>query len=376
MTADPWDLPGPSAFLEETLEALRSGASLLVQFPEHAPEGYREATRRAMGREGILAFTEVEAGGDRPVTAIATAFGWEAEGAWLRSPAVLAESRRLEGRLVWVTGVDANQWPAWRDFIDRFGHACRGFHAGDCGQICLELPGSLPAREPATDPVLRHLAWRDRLTRLDVMLFLGRGMARAGRMAFERELRLALAVEVAGFDLGLAASLVRAPLATLLEPTRALRTEAERRGWTTRRMGDGWSTGREDDLEGRPFEHPASLAADGKVEVITRRVWRAELSVIFPVLEERRIEIVKKLGNKLKPMQTDFGYVSRVEDLELGSIAYQVRKFQLGRTLEEKLVHMAELRNALAHMEPVKPENLVGAGLLDRSALAAPGMAA
>jgi len=376
VTLDPWELPGPSAFLDETVEALRAGASLLVQFPEHALDGYREATRRAMGRDGLLSLTEVEAGTDEPLPAIAGAFDWEARAPWLRSPVILAESKRMEGHLVWVTGVGAEQWPAWRDFIERFSHACRAFHAGDCGQICLDLPGTLQAKDPATDPVLRHLAWRDRLSRLDVMLFLGRGMVRAGRMPFERELRMALAVEIAGFDLGLAASLVRAPLATLLAPVETLKTEAERRGWATRRVADGWSTGRQDNWEGRPFEHPASLAVDGRVDVIHHRVWRAELGVIFPILEEKRIEMVKKLGNKLKPMHTDFGYVSRVEDLELGSIAYQVRKFQLGRSLEEKLVHMAELRNALAHMEPVKPENLVGVGLLDRSALAAPGMAA
>ena len=378
MNADPWDLPGPAAFMDDVLGAIREGANLILQFPEHRLSGFREAARGSIRAVGELSFRNAEAPGvaGGPLGVVAQALGWDGSEAFVQSANALAKSKRLAGSLCWVTGVSSADWPLWRDFLRQFAFASREHTAGSCGQFCIDLIGAMPVEAFANDPMLRCVPWRDRMSRIDGMLHLGKLWSRKGRPQPERDLRVAIATELAGYDLEFAERLADSPLTILLTPHEMLRQEAARRGWTGRMKANAWLSGRSDRWEGRSFEHPASLAADAERDEIDRRIWRAELGVIFPVLEERRIDIVRKMKHFLRPMHTEYGYVDRIEDLEIGSILHQIRTSRQGKEWEARLAHMNELRRALAHLEPVNAENLVGAGLIDPAVMARKGLAA
>ena len=372
MNADPWDLPGPAAFLDDVLGAIREGANLVVQFPQHHLSGFGDAMRRSIRAGGELSFRELEAtqAGAGPLEVVVQAQGWDGSEGFVQSATALANSERLAGCLCWVTGVAAAAWPPWRDFLRQFAFASRAHAAGSCGQFCVDVVGEGPVDGLTNDPMLRCAPWRDRLSRIDAALHLGRLWSRNGRPPLERDLRVAVASELAGYDLEFAEKLAGSPLASLLAPHELLRQEADRRGWKGRMAANAWPTGRSDKWDGRQFEHPASVVAAAERDEIDRRIWRAELGVVFPALEERRIEIVRKMRHFLRPMHTEFGYVERIEDLEIGAILHQVRTSKQGREWESRLENMNELRRALAHLEPVKAANLVGAGFVDPTAMA------
>jgi hypothetical protein len=372
VTPDSWGLPGPSGFLDEAVGALREGVSVVLHLPEHGPEGYGAAVERAIRRDESLAVRRAatDDATQLPSAVLRAALDAEPDAAWLRTPEAVARSGRLVGSVLLVTGICRANWESWRTFLVRFAVEARAHVVGESGQLCLLVSGDVSTTGLDGDPGLRRIAWRDRVSRLDVLLHLGRSWNGEGRSGVERDLRIALAAELAAYDLDLAGRLFAEPLARLLSPQRLLEAEAAQRGWSGRIQGDGWASGRVDGVEGKRLEHGASVAAARDNDELRRRVWRAELGVVFPWLEERRIEIVWKLRDVLTPMESLFGYVERIEDLELAHVLRQVRQKRRGLEWEPRLNAMNRLRRSLAHLEPVDLGDLAEAGVVHATVLA------
>lgn len=111
--------------------------------------------------------------------------------------------------------------------------------------------------------------------------------------------------------------------------------------------------------------HPALAAhlQDGERE-IARRVWRAELGVLFPFIEEQRMRMIETLGSRLKvPWPTPYGEVRDPRDLELSHLVSQARAIRGAERHVPLLDHLRRIRNALAHGENVPWKALTGADL-------------
>lgn len=307
--------------------------------------------------------------GVSPLRALAMVMSCEPGQADFATPEALAGSLRLQGTILCFDGLSGADWTQWAEFLQRFAHACRAHSAGDCGQVVITVDGVISTGRVGDDPGLQVVRWERRLSRLDALIQVGQVMPYQGRSSLERDLRIAIAMELAGYDLAFAARLTAAPLGELLEAKVLLEKEAGRRGWSGQPGKEAWAAGRVDEYDGQRFEHGASLAARGDTDGLRKRLWQAQLKVVFPALEERRLDIVHRFSKSLRPMETRFGYVDRIEDLEISHILEQVRRYRLGPEYVSKLAHMNELRKALAHLDPVRALDLVGAGLVDRSCL-------
>lgn len=291
------------------------------------------------------------------------------------SPEALAASMELESTVLWVHGGRVTHWGAWGPFLERFVRASRAHPARRCGAIGITLDGSVAASHVRTDAGVRVARWRGRISRLDVQLYLALHLHQGGRRSLEEALRIGISTELGGPDVPFALELARRPLRELLDPLPILRAQATSRGWNGTPGPDAWAEGRIDELDGRAFEHSASIVSRGEIAPILQRMWRAELTVIFPELEERRVQLVQQLKPFLRPMETMFGPIERVEDLELAHILFQLRNERVSAQTRSTLHHLNELRKSLAHLEPVRPENLVGARLVDAALLARPSAA-
>lgn len=86
---------------------------------------------------------------------------------------------------------------------------------------------------------------------------------------------------------------------------------------------------------------------------LDRRVWRAQLSTIFPEIESQRLAIVAKHRSSLRVDDhlRERG-VSSVEEVELGALYFQLRRV-VTRAEAERLELLARARNSLAHRVPV-----------------------
>jgi hypothetical protein len=81
-----------------------------------------------------------------------------------------------------------------------------------------------------------------------------------------------------------------------------------------------------DRLGGRPFSHSAAEVAAGRLEIVRQRVWRGQIAVLFPFLEDRRLQFVRDFRAHLSvPMQTPYETITEFESLELAQLCYQLR---------------------------------------------------
>jgi hypothetical protein len=114
--------------------------------------------------------------------------------------------------------------------------------------------------------------------------------------------------------------------------------------------------------------HSAALAALDEVAAVKLQVWRGEIAVLFPAIEEKRVALLPTLRTFLQaPIETPLGRVETVEDLEIGQIWHQVRPSKLGAATKTIVMGLSNMRRAIAHVEPVDPVDLANAGFVDRA---------
>jgi hypothetical protein len=365
-----WQLPGPSGFLRRVAQDLSGGKNVLLALPALVPEGLREALAGQVRRNDLLTWREVPARlGDGGLALLVERLHEqfappESPGAIL-SAATLANAPSFVGMVVWVEGMDQGVWPVWREFISQYQHACNGRAEWSRGLFCVPLAGSL-AVEAAPDVALTVRRWRGVVGPLDLSLDLARQMDGRPENPLHRKLRLALALELAGPDAVLARELARLELLTLIEPTETLAQVAARRGWTADgREKPAWEAGMVDDFDGAEWVHAAVEARQGDVAAVRRRVWRAEVGVLYPFLEEQRLRLVPQVRPYLRlPVETSYGTVRDAADLELGQLVHFLHGRKVPQPLWRVLTRLRDMRHELAHLRPVPAECLFAEEIL------------
>jgi hypothetical protein len=360
-----WELPGPSAFAAEVEDVVRRGESAAILLPPGTPGGLGSYLG-ARARGDACLWVSVSPGDAEPATALSDLVAMPAPAAG-RAARALAEA--LRRTTVWIEGVPPERLRSWTGLLSQFAAAARSETAGSAGALALVgEPAGVQAREEVG---LRVLRWKGRVRREDALIHLADLPGGEGGSA-ESQLRVALAVELAGWDLDLARRLAERSLTELLRPAALLRHEASERGWRLPAPRDRWAAGWSDCWRGSQLDHPAALALEGREQELAQRVWKAEIAVLFPLIEERRCALLSQLRPFLKaPVDTPVGRIESVEDLEIGQIWHQVRCSRLNEATRRRVMGLANMRRALAHVEPIDPEDLCNAGLVDRAAIAA-----
>lgn len=124
--------------------------------------------------------------------------------------------------------------------------------------------------------------------------------------------------------------------------------------------------GAADEYGGEQMFHPAALPLQLMGRECSRASWSAELATIWPLIERRREEVIRILGDKLRvPFTTREGAtVTNRDDLELGHIQTLLSDNRhLLFELYEKVDFMRTLRNELAHNKPLPLSTMLSAKL-------------
>ena len=118
-----WALPGPQGFLEEVVQCLNVGSSVVLAIPAFGPPDVMDALgERIRGRWFWDVVSPPE--DKNPAAFIAEHFIYNGEGS-LHDVVSVASSPDLEGRAIGVHGVGASAWPRWRQFIEEFSEVSR-----------------------------------------------------------------------------------------------------------------------------------------------------------------------------------------------------------------------------------------------------------
>ena len=163
----------------------------------------------------------------------------------------------------------------------------------------------------------------------------------------EARLVASVAIEVAAWDVDLLDRL------TALPPQQAVRPDRHVDSWddgqTSRWRGlpAVWENGCIDDWGGEPAEHALWLAAN-KPDALTKRVWRGQLPMLLPWIEQYRQMIIERERRALKPDLLRSGV--DIESLDWGPLSVQLQRVP---ELKKLLPAFRFARNELAHGRPI-----------------------
>lgn len=354
-----WSLPGPDRFLDWLFEDFREGRSVVGVLPVTVPEGFRDELARRVSEEGFC-WREVRwrdpgpGGSQSPIEILFREL--EIPGPMDR-PSVRKLLRAPHpGRLVvWVGGLDAQQADRWLALASEYASEA-GSAGGDPPRLCISCTGVRDRELPRPAVLLAVRRYAAAVGPLDTLLLTSRLLEDADQGSSTlRALRSAIATELAGTDPSLAYRLVSEPLACLLDPKRLLLERASELGWARTRGGtEERSEDRLENWNGRSRLHSSAVALDGNPGELSRRIWRAQVQVLFPVLEELRVGIVEELRGRIPlPFFSGDREIKDLQELELAQLRDQGRKIRVSPKLQDVLDNAAAVRNQIAHLAVV-----------------------
>jgi len=198
--------------------------------------------------------------------------------------------------------------------------------------------------------------------RIDTLLHVFGRLGSSAEASMQERLLLHMVVELSGPDLDLAERLCCETVSSVSAPIQILKNIAKSRGWED--LGSAPATTHAGTLgvfDGQDYLNSAFLSVCGKDQEIVRRLWRAQLAVIFPMIEEKRLKFIDRLRGQFPlPFRTGYGDICKEDDLEISHLCYMAKcnKIAMDRSSIRVLEKLRDMRNSLAHLETIPQECL------------------
>ena len=268
----------------------------------------------------------------------------------------LAAIDSFQGRLIWIEKIDLGAWSDWSRFLRAYSDACRNVDTLSRTVFVVLLSGEPVIGEVPEEVALVRCDFRGAVDTLDLFAFALQQLPASVKCREHRALLAHTVAQVAQWDSVLAERLLALPLAETLSPEGALRQYALDRGWTAD-TPECWENGTVDGPTERPTVHSALLEVCGASRSVRQRIWAAQAAVLLPLVEERRVGLVGRYGRYLElPIKTEDGkWVDDPLDLEVGLLAWYLDRPGNPWRLRKQVRRLRDVRNKLAHMEPLEP---------------------
>ena len=348
-----WDLPGVKRFVESECEApLRDGASVIARFPGAVPIGFEDAVTGPL--ENYLTVGKVRATA-APLEGLWARFAAGGP-AHVRTIQELCMDRGFGGRLIWVDGLNASNWTAWRAFLIHYAQVSRSMPLAGRTLFFAPLTGPPSDGFPASDVALATFEWNGVPDELDLMLLASERLAESVGSAVLRTLLTTVVARVASWDFDSAAQMLAGDRRGILDPVKTLREIACAKEWTQEtpvswELGTASKTG---------VAHPARAALDNPPREIERRIWSAQASVLLPWFETLRHQIIEANSRDVRRQMRQAGIKhDDPYDLELGDLASIFGRRGAGGRIRERLRKLQAARNSLAHLQPLAPDRVL-----------------
>lgn len=367
-----WSHPGSKYFLGEFVSHLHQGKNIVASFPQFAPEGLydavREKTRKDWGTPVRIQIDQEKEVGSHPELLVFKAFSVPETNYSLRENSVesLVTCQKTRGRIAWIDNMNTESWLSWKNFLVKYAEACRLRTDPTFSPLKFIIPihGELTGQTPRTDVYLTNAKYRGYVTRLDMQIYVSAIMdtIEIFHRAKPRVRHLATAVvsEIAGPDPFLASLLLEMPLETIFAPKQVLIDFAQRRGWTHDQSGStssekAWQQGILNEFNEERHVHSAFLAIAKEPTDYNRRLWKAQVGVLLPEIEEYRSKMLERL-----PPGTN-RYTQHGNLKELSRLRWDLQGRISMNDLNVLDAHYI-VRNELAHLRPATLEMLQAIG--------------
>ncbi len=359
---DWWDLPGPSRFIERAIDRIAAdeGGVVGLSIPARRPAGLMGALadtlEQGRGLRTIVVEPEKLDSARSPAHALAAAAG--AQPGTIRSTKDFVASPELAGMVILVDLIPPERWSSWGLFFRSLRAERLRLGRVTAPSLAVVVPQSLPLDEVDAALGIDRVQWRNVVSRADMQLYVESILGRSSDLAHRTA--VATVAEVACWDPAMVQHLATQPIEDQIDPREMLAKADIKLDFPS------WSNGLIDIVDGAPHVHTLKLV--GSPELLSRRIWRAHVSTVFPVIEQVRqafarhyhallavrVPYVKAYQNGTtktysNPMQLEINEVYHF--LKDDMPEWQVRLLHQFRTL----------RSSMAHMEPADADVLVRA---------------
>lgn len=365
---DIWSLPGPSSFVDNIESAVRDGSNVIVRFPTEVPRGLEHELRERL--RSLFIWNHIDASNFRanPHAFLHQNIFPDVSVFEVGSITEFATNTSFQGRLIWVENVNDEMWPGWSTFLRAYSDACRNVDLINRTVIIVLLTRKAVASKITEEAALVSYDFREVVDMLDIFILALQELTAKIKHRGHRALLAHTVAQVAQWDSFLASQLLSLPPEEALSPENILKQYASEHGWTSE-TPRCWENGTQDGTPEKPIVHSALLEVCGETRTVRQRVWAAQAAVLLPLVEEQRISLISKNSRYLNlPIKTEDGrQIDDPLDLDVGQLAWHLDRRDKPKVLRKKVRRLRLVRNKLAHMEPLKPNEVLSVMLFANS---------
>lgn len=351
-----WDIPGPGRFVRRVENDLRGRVNVVAALPVGMGRDWFGFFRRhwADGQEGMEVL-HVDGDVRPPLDILCEAFTTNPVGT--TTLGALAGESAFRGLTIGVLLEDAGSVPGWAEFLALYERECRLIDPLDRAVLLVATEGARPQLLPAPETHLRVHVYDGYARPHDCHMYAWVLLGAEEKQAWRTELKMALCAQLAQWDPRLCEKLSDRGIGSILQ--RVTSVGALPAGQDAHAADDpdeGWARGVLQRRDGEAVLHSGWVARDTVSREFERRVWAAQVQVIFPLIEQVRWQTIKQYGSRFRmPVQVgDNEFVNDPFDLEIAMVRRIVSRLSgVPRGVVRRLDQAYEFRNALAHLEPL-----------------------
>ena len=357
-----WTLPGPAEYVSSVVQSIKDGNHVILALPSYVPKSIDKEIKERLGKSWPLYALPADSGFSA-LDFIYDHFLQGIESAAARSAEELVQSEAIHNRVFYLRLQTGQQWDAWSPFLTDYIDACHSFGRRGPAQFLVILIDEAASVNTNEEALLRVKRWSNITDLLDATLYAALVYQERPNDPLKRRLAIATIAEFSLWDPSIADIFVEQGSDALDRPYEILLDVGRSRGWEAGSQ-PAWEYGQADFFEGEKRIHSAFLALQGRRDDLSRRIWKAQISVIFPFLEQCRRSIIESANGTLHPpgkieRNGYTRFVESVEDLEFSDLHEQLRAFHHHDSRELTMLReLRSIRNDLAHMKSIDKERL------------------
>ena len=266
----------------------------------------------------------------------------------------IAAKNVIENRIVWVKGIKGDTAKQWVKF-------CCGFDGGmlQNGWFVLEIQGEIKRAEFKH---LKPIRFEDYVSNYDVQLFNSFALDEQNKYSDEWKKYIAsVAASVCDTDAEVAAELLETVDFRSQSVIDGIKLIAESTEFARRGMEES-------------SKHVLWYCRNGKTEELEHRLWRAQVQVLFPIIEMERVSLINRWHSVIQNVLDENAVMqfneplTNAADVELGSLCYMMKQKTSGGFYmlyipdeDERswIMFLHDCRNQLAHASCCTAEQVV-----------------
>lgn len=355
-----WDIPGPGHFVKRVENDLRDRVNVVAALPVGLGREWFDFFRRRwaddQNRMDVLRVIAATS----PLDELCTAFTTRPAGTV--TMAELAQEAGFRGRTVGVVLDGAKPVQEWMEFLSAYERECRLIDVLDRTVLLLATDGVSPQLLPSSETHLRVHTYEGYARPHDCYMYAWVLLGAEEKQAWRTELKIALCAQLAQWDPHLCEALSDRDIRSILDPgSSVVALPVAEDANAVADADDGWARGILQRCDGQVVYHSGWIARDTASQEFQRRVWAAQVQVIFPLIEQVRRQAIERYGSRFRlPVLVGDGvYVDDPDELEIAMVRRIVSRLDgVPRAVLRRLDQAWEFRNALAHIEPLTGQQL------------------